>query len=311
MPDDRIDHDGLFKTLLTTFFFEFVELFLPELAAYVGRERVEFLDKEIFTDVLGNDRHEVDLIAKVRFREQDAFFLIHIENQSSAQDQFPKRMFRYFARLHEKFDLPVYPVALFSYDVPQRPEPENYRVDFPDKTVLDFSYRVIQLNRLKWRDFIRQPNPVAAALMAKMQIPAEDRPRVKVEFMRMMATLRLDVGRSSQIRAFMETYLRLTSEEMARYNREVEAIAPKERETIMDVVYEWDREAVERGMQKGSHNKGVKDVLRLLSHRFGAIPQELQARIDGLADPVLDDLLVDLLGFASLSDAEAWIAAHG
>ncbi|MDB5174331.1 MAG: cytoplasmic protein [Phycisphaerales bacterium] len=83
MPDDRIDHDGLFKRLLTTFFFEFVELFLPQLSAYVGRERVEFLDKEIFTDVLGNDHHEVDLIAKVKFREKDVFFLIHVENQSS------------------------------------------------------------------------------------------------------------------------------------------------------------------------------------------------------------------------------------
>jgi hypothetical protein len=311
MPDDRIDHDGLFKRLLTTFFFEFVELFLPQLSAYVGRERVEFLDKEIFTDVLGNDRHEVDLIAKVKFREKDAFFLIHVENQSSPQDQFPKRMFRYFARLHEKFDLPVYPVALFSYDAPQRPEPENYRVEFPDKTVLDFSYRVIQLNRLKWRDFIRQPNPVAAALMAKMQIPAEDRPRVKVEFMRMMATLRLDVGRSSQIRAFMESYLRLTSEEIVRYNREVETIEPKERETIMDVVYEWDREAVERGMQKGSHNKGVQIVLRMLSRRFGAVSQELQARIEGLSEPLLDDLVVDLLDFANLADAEAWITHRG
>ena len=36
-------------------------------------------------------------------------------------------MFGYFARLHGKYDLPVYPIALFSYDAPQRPEPNRYR----------------------------------------------------------------------------------------------------------------------------------------------------------------------------------------
>ena len=32
-----IDHDRLFKELLQTFFWEFVEAFLPEVAAYLDR----------------------------------------------------------------------------------------------------------------------------------------------------------------------------------------------------------------------------------------------------------------------------------
>ncbi len=31
-----IDHDRLFKELLTTFFWEFIQLFLPEVATYSG-----------------------------------------------------------------------------------------------------------------------------------------------------------------------------------------------------------------------------------------------------------------------------------
>ena len=56
-------------------------------------------------------------------------------------------MFTYFARLHEKYRLPVYPVALFSYDQPQREEPDEYRVAFSDLEVLAFRFRVVQLNR--------------------------------------------------------------------------------------------------------------------------------------------------------------------
>ena len=74
-----IDHDRLFKELLSTFFVEFIELFLPELAAYLDRHSLVFLDKEIFTDVTSGQRHEADLIARAKFRGQDSFFLVHVE----------------------------------------------------------------------------------------------------------------------------------------------------------------------------------------------------------------------------------------
>ncbi len=49
-----MDYDHLFKELLTTFFVEFVQLFLPDVAAYLDSASLEFLDKEIFTDVTAN-----------------------------------------------------------------------------------------------------------------------------------------------------------------------------------------------------------------------------------------------------------------
>jgi len=38
-----IDHDRLAKELLTTFFAEFLDLFLPEVANYVDRNSIVFL----------------------------------------------------------------------------------------------------------------------------------------------------------------------------------------------------------------------------------------------------------------------------
>jgi len=115
MPMDR---DRLFKELLTTFFAEFIELFLPHMAAQLDRQSIHFLDKEIFTDVGTGDRHEVDLLARVRLRDREAFILIDMENQSSPQTDFPQRMFQYYSRIDGKFHLPVYPIAVFSYDRP-------------------------------------------------------------------------------------------------------------------------------------------------------------------------------------------------
>jgi hypothetical protein len=52
-PDEAepVDHDRLFKELLQTFFAEFLDLFLPAVAADVEPGNVEFLDKELFTDL--------------------------------------------------------------------------------------------------------------------------------------------------------------------------------------------------------------------------------------------------------------------
>ena len=57
-----------------------------------------------------------------------------IENQASSRAGFPKRMFRYFARLNEKYDLPAYPVVVFSYDRPLREAPDRYEVALSSQT---------------------------------------------------------------------------------------------------------------------------------------------------------------------------------
>ena len=147
----------------------------------IERSSIQFLPQEVFTDVASGEKKEIDFLAQVCYQQQDTCFLIHIENQSYTETAFAKRMFKYFARLHEKYDLPIYPVVIFSFDEPLRPEPQNYRITFPDLNVLEFQFAAIQLNRLSWRDFLTQPNPVTAALMSKMNIKSEERPQVKAE----------------------------------------------------------------------------------------------------------------------------------
>ncbi len=303
-----MDHDRLFKELITTFFIEFVRLFLPDVAQYLDPHSIEFLDKEIFTNVASGSRHEVDILVKARFLLGlgAGCFLIHVENQASSLADFAERMFRYMARLFEKFRLPVYPVALLSFDRPVRPEPDRFEIAFPDMTVLDFRFRVIQLNRLNWRDFLRNPNPVASALMTRMHIEPEDRPRVKLECLRMLATLKLDKARSTLISAFMENYLKLTTAEMVVYNQELEAAGPQEREEIMQLTNEW----IERGREEGWVGGRRASVVQLLRKRFGTIPTEVSKQVEKLSAPQLEDLTEALLDFTDLEEARHWLATH-
>ena len=237
--------------------------------------------------------------------------MIHVENQANPQADFGRRMFRYFARLSEKFGLPVYPIAIFSYDSPKLPQPNIYRVEFPDKVVLEFNYGVIQLNRLNWRDFLQNENPVASALMAKMNIAPKDRPRVKSECLRLLATLRLDPARMQLISGFIDTYLRLNAEEEEVFKAEIAKFEAVQQEVVMEIVTSWKLEGREEGRQEGKQEgrreEALALIMRQLIRRIGAVDPQLQERIMGLSLSQLEDLAEALLDFSDAADLAAWL----
>jgi predicted transposase YdaD len=306
-----MDHDRLFKELLTTFFADFLDLFLPELSADLDRTAIEFLDKEVFTDVTAGAKHEADLVAKARFRGQESFFIVHLEHQAQPQVEFARRMFGYFAALHARHQLPVYPSALFSH-ASRQPEPEEYRVAFPDLEVLHFRYRVIQLSRLNWRDFVRQANPVASALMARMGMAVEDRPRVKLECLRLLATLRLDKARLRLISGFIDSYLRLSQPEGLIFTQEAASLlSATEQSKVMELTTSWKEEGMEIGRQEGRQEGLQREqqfILRLLKRRFGDLAPELESAIGQLPVDRLEELGEAYVDFPSIADLKRWLS---
>ncbi|WP_308189221.1 Rpn family recombination-promoting nuclease/putative transposase [Nostoc mirabile] len=274
-----IDHDRLFKELLSTFFVEFLDLFLPQVTQEIDKNSIQFLPQEIFNDVTSGEKKEIDLLVQLRYQQQETYFLIHVENQSYTQTEFAKRMFKYFARLYEKYDLPIYPVVIFSFDEPKRAESTNHCVRFTDLNVLDFNFRAIQLNQLSWRDYLTQQNPVAAALMSKMRIRREERPQVKAECLRLLTTLRLDPARMQLISGFVDTYLRLDDAEKQVFQTVITTMGLNEQEQIMEIVTSWQQEALEKVavnlLREGIATETIVRVTGLTVERV----QQLQAEL--------------------------------
>ncbi|ANV89416.1 DUF4351 domain-containing protein [Picosynechococcus sp. PCC 8807] len=302
-----IDHDLLFKELLTTFFWDFLALFAPEILETAEQNSLTFLTQEVFNDLPGQTRRNVDIVAKLHFRGQETCFLVHVENQATSQADFAERMFLYFARLYEKYRLPIYPIALFSYRSPQRLEPETFSVAFPSKEILRFSFQTIQLNRLPWRDFLRQPNPVAAALMAKMNFSSEERPKVKLECLRMIVTLRLDSARIHLLSGFVDTYLRLNMAEQQVFEQELHRIQPQEETQVLRIVTSWMEEGLQQGRQEGRQEEACKLILRFVQQRFPEQVSGFAPQIQALNLTQLDALSDRLFGFESAAELETWL----
>jgi len=283
---------------------EFLELLVPDVRAYVEAGSVEFLEKEIFTDVTAGERLEPDLVAKVRFKGLPAFFIIHVETQSHAQKDFGRRLFRYFSRLYDKYGLPVYPIVVFSFDSPRKPQPDVHRVEFPNKIVMEFRYDVIQLNRLNWRDFVKRSNPVAAALMAKMNIAPGDRARVKLECLRLLVKLKLDRARMKLISGFVDSYLKLDGEERAEFDAGVKSLRFEEKEEVMEIVTSWMEEGIRKGRKEGiqqGKREGIElglieatrdDIIDILQARFKRVPAPVKKTLKTIVDRNLLKMLL-------------------
>jgi hypothetical protein len=305
---ESIDHDQLFKQLLTTFFLEFLELFTPEFFAAIDPYSLEVLPQEYFTEIEVGDRKAMDVIIRVDLlgrpnapASSRVSVVVNCEHQSSTETDFHRRMFFYFAQLHRQYLQPVYPIALFSFDKPFRPERDSYQVRVPGFKVMDFNFLTIQLNQLDWRAFLTQRNPVAAALMAKMKIDPADRPRVKVECLRMIANLKLDKARTYQLSGFIDNYLRLNPVEEQQFQVEVDTIKlPKEREKVMEITTSW----MEEGIVKGERAL----TIRLLTKKVGNLSPELLARVSGLSVEQVEALAEALLDFKHVGDLERWMA---
>jgi hypothetical protein len=198
---EKIDHDRLFKELIQTYFEEFILLFYPEIFEWIDFTHLKFLDKELNSGPRNRKKRRVDLIVETKLLNQESLIIVHIESQASYQIHFNQRMFVYFSRLFEKYHKPILPIAIFSYDEPHD-EPSTFKINFPFLRVLHFQYFIIELKKKNWRDFVKQDNPVAGALLSKMGYNNLEKVEVKKAFLRMMVRLQLDPARTEMLTGF-------------------------------------------------------------------------------------------------------------
>jgi hypothetical protein len=249
------------------------------------------------------DEKIIDLLVEVKLAGQDKTFLFHLEAQSYSESQIGRRMFYYLARLHQNYVKDIYPIVIFSFDRPYRAENDTFKIEFPNRKVLEFRFHAIQLNRLNWRDYIDRPNPVAAALMAKMKIAKRDRPKVKAECLRLLVTLKLDPAKTRLISKFVDTYLRLNAQEEQTFQAEIDKLGVAQKEAIMQVTTSWEETGIE---------KGQRSLLNLLlEQKFGQLPDALSDRISSLSPDKLSTLAIALLSFSAIDDLSHWLESNG
>jgi Domain of unknown function (DUF4351) len=204
-------------------------------------------------------------------------------------------------------------LTIFSFDKPKhKQEQDKYHVKLPGLDVLQFNFLKIQLNQLNWRDFLKQKNPVAAALMAKMKIEPQDRARVKVECLRMVATLKLDAARVFVLSGFVDSYLKLNLVEEMEFQTEVANIkGESQKDRVMEIVTSWMERGIEQGIEQGGKQEALRLVSRVLTKRVGELDAVLNQRLQDLSIGQLEDLHDAALDFTQVNQLMSWLISNG
>jgi hypothetical protein len=274
-----IDHDRLFKELIKEFFEEFVEAFYPAIHSKINFHSVKFLEQEVFTDIVKGDKRYIDILAETTIKGESKVILIHVEPQSTFQKDFHERMFIYYSRLYEKFRKPIVPIAVLSYET-KRKIPDHFSIEAAGFQPIIFNYLPLHLITLDWKKFIEQDNPAAAALLSKMGYKEEERVKVKLEFLRMVARMELNPAKMELLYGFFETYLKLTKEEEQKMNKEVSKLPKEEADRVMELPNSYR----EKGREEGITLTKKQMISNMLEQ---GLPDKLIAKI---AEIDLDEL---------------------
>jgi predicted transposase YdaD len=139
--------------------------------------------------------------------------------------------------------------------------------------------------------------------MSKMRIKRQDRPKVKAECLRMIATLQLDPARTQLISGFVDSYLRLNQAEETIFQEEIDQMGLVEQEQVMQIVTSW----MEQGIEQGQLEMVLKMVLRLLNRQVGPLTPQLDMQVRQLSRVQLESLGEALLEFSSQADLITWL----
>ncbi|MEK3934402.1 Rpn family recombination-promoting nuclease/putative transposase [Sporosarcina sp. FSL W7-1349] len=165
---DSVDQDGLWKKVIGDLFEDFLLFFVPDLYERVDfTKKPDFLQQELFQQVVDKKkgRRIADQVVKVHLKDgQEQWILVHVEVQSSNEEDFSKRMFQYFYRIYDRHEKKIVAVAIMT-----SPEHNIYPNEFSYSyfgTTLHYAYTTHKIVDYDFEPLRRSENLFSKIVLA-------------------------------------------------------------------------------------------------------------------------------------------------
>jgi hypothetical protein len=294
-----LTQDKLWKAILEDFFPEAIEFYFAGLSQEIDWGRgFEVLDKElkqIFPESEETHRR-VDFLAKVWLRDGSEYWiLIHIEVQGYRDEGFARRMFIYFYRLTDRFNVPVASLAILTDHEPDW-RPARYESAYFG-TKLTFEYPVFKLADYLEKDFPDMRNPwawVMKAALTGLKSNWDDDSLLKVKI-QIYRDFRKNGYSKEKVRLFLQFlkyYVRFAKKEFFdNFDKQiqiVEHIKDQQMGIIELVKQHLIEEAKEEGLEKGMTEGEKRKARRVVERIAEKYPDWTDEEIAGLVEMPVD-----------------------
>ena len=312
MDQPTTDFDGAWKEALERYLEPFLALCFPQAHGDIDwTTPPQFLDTElqqVAPDEPQGRQHVDKLVRIFRRGGDDAWVLVHVEVQSQRDRDFAQRMFRYHARLYDRYQRQVVSIAVLG-DEEANWQPDRFSYGLWG-CELALTFPVVKLLAFDAHALTDEPNIFAMVIL--LHRDAQDTRHDPQERMRRkVAHYRRVLQRGHQaddVRALLRLMDRLLRLGSPLVQQARDAMRRVEEEFAVSYITSFE----EIGIEQGRHQELARSILRTLRVRFGTEAADGVAprlaplsltQLDTLAEAALVVPSLDAL-LASLNEVE-------
>ena len=283
--------DILWKGIIEDLFSDFLDFFFHDDMHLFDLERgFEFLDKEleqIFDESDSNVRHVDKLVKVYTTSGTEEWILIHVEVQGYQDSKFTDRMYRYYYRIHEKYNRWITALAILTDDNPNFLPSEYQRKFLGTEIIYRFNYyKILAQNK---ETLLQSTNIFAKVILTvlvyletkgesdefifyhKLQIAKDliknNYPKEKIRNLLNFLNLILFLNKIELQNNFLDEINVLTGKKEVMGIEELikERLRIEGREEVLE---EGIAIGMEKGMEKGMENELLKAVSNMTKKEF-------------------------------------------
>jgi hypothetical protein len=307
-------HDDLIKKLLQQprLFREFCRAFLPGLEGFASLEEIEYLDKE-HPGSKHRPRRSGDLLIRLRQRDGEVGFLVHIESQSRAEGAMIERAVEYAMRDCIRYGMKVLPVVLLTYAKPAVAVRNELHWDFGELASVRFRCPVVQFSGMDPEPFLRSRNVAALAMTSLMKLTPEEQVRAIVETLAESVRQRLSVEDTDAVMEFIQHYVPLAESQALQIEATMDRMISNEPElaAMPKLVNPFIQIGRIHGRQEGRQEGLVQIASRQVGRKFPKDAGELVPLVGGLDEERLLAFGEALLGMETAEECRGWLERAG
>ena len=311
------DHDQRFKTLIKEFFPDFLRLFFPEYADRLELDSVHWEPTELLPHPPDGSRHHLDLVAKLKIRQdpgavpilnasgekaKELFAVIHLEIESSqSKTSIMERLPTYYIHLRNRTKLPVLPIIIFLNRGGEVDGEGHGTMEHRDTLfgleiqVMRFLY--VALKGLKALEYMEKDNLLAVALTALMNIPEESIAWVGAEALRKISQAPLQTHERFLLGECVRAYLPMGPEHRAEWDKLLATETFLGVKAMNKTFYE---EGIEEGIERGMERELLDFAVNVLEDRFGPLPAKILADLKSRSRQELRSMITNSYRITSL-----------
>lgn len=274
----RKKNDILLKSAFEEAFSDLLLFFFEDANILFDLDRgFDFMDKELaelFPDLQkkGGSRF-VDMLVKTYLQTgAEEYILVHIEIQDGAIKDFPKRMFQYYYRILDRFEVEVAALAVFTGKRNQQ-QPAEYRKKFLG-TEISYKYNSYHIFDHDEEQLLKMDNLFALVILAAQKSSLSDKTseaelseqRLKI-VRALISSKRYNNEKIRHFLFFLRTFIHIENPEInSKFDKEVSILIGNDKamgiiEAIKMITLE---EGIEQGIERGEQRKTYEVAKNLL-----------------------------------------------